>query len=66
MSELYRHIGPNTDVPAGAIGVGGREIGCLFGLYNRLREIMRNLCKTCKDTAETHAPWQLRKRCQHR
>src|SRR5438034_3571542 len=37
MTELYRHIGPNTDVPAGDIGVGGREIGCLFGQYKRLR-----------------------------
>jgi glutamate dehydrogenase (NADP+) len=37
MSELYRHIGPNTDVPAGDIGVGGREIGYLFGQYRKLR-----------------------------
>ncbi len=37
MTELYRHIGPNTDVPAGDIGVGGREIGYLFGQYKRLR-----------------------------
>jgi len=37
MSELYRHIGPNTDIPAGDIGVGGREIGFLFGQYKRLR-----------------------------
>jgi glutamate dehydrogenase (NADP+) len=37
MSELCRHIGPNTDVPAGDIGVGGREIGYLFGQYKRLR-----------------------------
>ena len=36
MSELFRHIGPNTDVPAGDIGVGGREIGYLFGKYKRL------------------------------
>ena len=36
MSELYRHIGPNLDVPAGDIGVGGREIGYLFGQYKRL------------------------------
>ena len=36
MSELYRHIGPNTDVPAGDIGVGGREIGFLFGMYKKL------------------------------
>jgi len=37
MTELERHIGPNTDVPAGDIGVGGREIGYLFGQYKRLR-----------------------------
>jgi glutamate dehydrogenase (NADP+) len=36
MTELYRHIGPNTDIPAGDIGVGGREIGFLFGQYKRL------------------------------
>jgi len=37
MSELFRHIGPNTDIPAGDIGVGGREIGFLFGQYKKLR-----------------------------
>ena len=37
MTELQRHIGPDTDVPAGDIGVGGREIGYLFGQYKRLR-----------------------------
>ncbi len=37
MSELSRHIGPNTDVPAGDIGVGGREIGFMFGQYKKLR-----------------------------
>lgn len=37
MSGLFRHIGPNTDVPAGDIGVGSREIGYLFGYYKRLR-----------------------------
>jgi glutamate dehydrogenase (NADP+) len=37
MTELFRHIGPNTDVPAGDIGVGGREIGFMFGQYKRLR-----------------------------
>jgi glutamate dehydrogenase (NADP+) len=37
MSELFRHIGPDTDVPAGDIGVGGREIGYLFGMYKKLR-----------------------------
>ncbi len=37
MTELCKHIGPNTDVPAGDIGVGGREIGYLFGQYKRIR-----------------------------
>ena len=37
MVELFRHIGPNTDVPAGDIGVGAREIGYLFGMYKKLR-----------------------------
>ena len=37
MSELFRHIGPDTDIPAGDIGVGSREIGFLFGMYKRLR-----------------------------
>ena len=37
MAELFRHIGSNTDVPAGDIGVGGREIGYLFGMYKKLR-----------------------------
>jgi len=37
MSELFRHIGPNVDVPAGDIGVGGREIGYLFGQYKKLK-----------------------------
>jgi len=36
MNELFRHIGPDTDVPAGDIGVGGREIGYLFGQYKKL------------------------------
>jgi glutamate dehydrogenase (NADP+) len=37
MAEMFRHIGPNTDVPAGDIGVGAREIGYLFGMYKKLR-----------------------------
>lgn len=37
MTELFRHIGPNTDVPAGDLGVGGRELGYMFGQYKRLR-----------------------------
>ncbi len=42
MTELYRHIGPNVDVPAGDIGVGGREIGYLFGQYRRIRDAYDN------------------------
>jgi glutamate dehydrogenase (NADP+) len=37
MNELYRHIGPNTDVPAGDIGVGGQEVGFMFGQYKKLK-----------------------------
>ena len=37
MTELYRHIGPDTDVPAGDIGVGAREVGYLYGQYKRIR-----------------------------
>ena len=42
MTELWRHIGPETDVPAGDIGVGGREIGYLFGQYRRLKGVWEN------------------------
>ncbi|MBQ8210339.1 MAG: NADP-specific glutamate dehydrogenase [Clostridia bacterium] len=42
MTELYRHIGPNVDVPAGDIGVGGREIGYLYGQYRRIRGSYEN------------------------
>ena len=42
MTELCRHIGPNVDVPAGDIGVGGREIGYLFGQYKRIRDAYDN------------------------
>ena len=42
MTELYRHIGPSVDVPAGDIGVGGREIGYLFGQYRRLKGTFEN------------------------
>src|SRR5512143_717425 len=37
MTELFRHIGPSTDIPEGDIGVGGREVGYLFGMYKKLR-----------------------------
>lgn len=37
MLELFRHIGPNTDVPAGDVGVGGREIGFMYGMYKKVR-----------------------------
>ena len=49
MTELYRHIGQGTDVPAGDIGVGGREIGYLFGQYRRLRGAYENGVLTGKD-----------------
>jgi len=39
MTELYRHIGANTDVPAGDIGVGAREVGFMFGQYKRIRDV---------------------------
>ena len=42
MTELYRHIGPDVDVPAGDIGVGGREIGYLFGQYKRIKACWEN------------------------
>jgi glutamate dehydrogenase (NADP+) len=43
MNELFRHIGANTDVPAGDIGVGGREIGYLFGQYKRLKNVFEGV-----------------------
>lgn len=42
MTELYRHIGPDVDVPAGDIGVGGREIGFLYGQYKRIKGVWEN------------------------
>jgi glutamate dehydrogenase (NADP+) len=51
MTELYRHIGPSEDVPAGNIGVGGREIGYLFGQYKRLTNRYDLGVITGKDTA---------------
>ena len=42
MTELTRHVGPNVDVPAGDIGVGGREIGYMFGQYKRIRNAFEN------------------------
>lgn len=41
MTELYRHIGPDVDVPAGDIGVGGREIGYMYGQYRRIKRLIR-------------------------
>ena len=49
MTELYRHIGPDVDVPAGDIGVSGKEIGYLFGQYRRLRGAYENGVLTGKD-----------------
>lgn len=43
MTELYRHIGPNTDVPAGDIGVGAREIGYMFGQYKRIKNVFEGV-----------------------
>ncbi|MFO7793298.1 MAG: NADP-specific glutamate dehydrogenase [Candidatus Saliniplasma sp.] len=43
MSELYRHIGPDTDVPAGDIGVGGREIGYMYGKYKKLNNVFEGV-----------------------
>ncbi len=51
MTELYRHIGPNVDVPAGDIGVGGREIGFLFGQYKRISDAFENGVITGKGLA---------------
>ena len=51
MTELYRHIGPDVDVPAGDIGVGGREIGYLYGQYKRLRGAYENGVLTGKGIA---------------
>lgn len=51
MTELYRHIGPNTDVPAGDMGVGAREIGYLFGQYKRIKNAYENGVLTGKDLA---------------
>ena len=42
MTELYRHIGPNIDVPAGDIGVGAREVGFLFGQFKRIKDAFEN------------------------
>ena len=49
MTELYRHIGPNIDVPAGDIGVSGREIGFLFGQYKRIVDSFDNGVLTGKN-----------------
>lgn len=51
MTELYRHIGPDVDVPAGDIGVGGREIGYLFGQYKRIKGAYENGVLTGKGLA---------------
>ena len=51
MNELYRHIGPNLDVPAGDMGVGGREIGYLFGQYKKIRNGFENGVLTGKGMA---------------
>jgi len=48
MTELYRHIGPDVDAPAGDIGVGAREIGYLYGQYRRIKGAFKNGVLTCK------------------
>ncbi|MFA6278396.1 MAG: Glu/Leu/Phe/Val dehydrogenase dimerization domain-containing protein, partial [Pedobacter sp.] len=51
MTELYRHIGPDVDVPAGDIGVGGREIGYMYGQYRRIKGVFENGVLTGKGLA---------------
>ena len=51
MCELFRHIGADTDVPAGDIGVGGREIGYLFGMYKRLTQRVHRACSPARGWA---------------
>ena len=58
MTELYRHIGPNIDVPAGDMGVGGREIGYLFGQYKRIRDSYDNGVLTGKGLAFGGSPFR--------
>jgi len=54
MSELFRHIGPDTDIPAGDIGVGGRELGFMFGQYRKLKMACMSLVKgrTCQQSPD--------------
>lgn len=56
MTELYRHLGEHTDVPAGDIGVGSREIGFLFGQYKPLLTVMSPVCSPVKDSPGVD-PW---------
>ena len=58
MTELYRHIGPNVDVPAGDIGVGGREIGYLFGQYKRIKNAYENGVLTGKGPSFGGSPFR--------
>ena len=58
MTELQRHIGPNVDVPAGDIGVGGREIGYLFGQYKRIRGAYENGVLTGKGPSFGGSPFR--------
>ena len=60
MTELQRHIGPNVDVPAGDIGVGGREIGYLFGQYKRIRGAYENGVLTGKAPSFGGSPFRPR------
>ena len=56
MTELYRHIGADTDVPAGDIGVGGREIGYLYGQYKRIRGLYEKALPTAALLLEKKQP----------
>jgi glutamate dehydrogenase (NADP+) len=61
MTELSRHIGANTDVPAGDIGVGGREVGFMFGQYKRLRNEFTGIL-TVRDFLIRPEAYRVRKR----
>ena len=56
MTALYRYIGPDIDVPAGDMGVGGREIGYLYGQYRRLKAPSRTACSPAR-ACPMAAPW---------
>ena len=58
MTELYRHIGQFVDCPAGDIGVGGREVGCMFGQYKRLTKMcIRDSPCRCRPRWRNRSGW---------